>query len=169
MSPFVRTSATTFSTSLSVWLTSPEQSGHYHCIPTNTEKATVMLHVLDGESEIFENNENKNVSEGDMLRAMYSNSSRSLHHLFPSLLSSFLLHLICVLLLAQHWALHLHGVHHGHQAGAAGGVCEVILCDFIIFQQSELRSFRKKDISEILVQQIPVMNQLSDKTIVCTV
>lgn len=86
VSPFIRTSASTFSTSLSVWLTSPDQSGHYHCIPTNTEKATVMLHVLDG----------------DMLRAMYSNCSRSLHQSFPSLLSSFTIHLLQVLLFVRY-------------------------------------------------------------------
>jgi len=86
VSSFKRISATTFSTSLSVWLTSPDQSGHYHCIPTNTEKATVMLHVLDG----------------DMLRAMYSNCSRSLHQSFPSLLSTFTIHLLIVLCFAKH-------------------------------------------------------------------
>jgi len=75
VTPFTKVNTTTFSTSLSVWLTSPKQSGHYHCIPTNTEKATVMLHVLDG----------------DMLRAMYSNTSRSLHQSSLSLLLSLVL------------------------------------------------------------------------------
>ena len=27
-----------------------DQSGRYHCIPTNTPQASVLVHVLDGES-----------------------------------------------------------------------------------------------------------------------
>jgi len=68
---FTRLNSSLVSTSLSVWLTSPHQSGNYHCIPTNTQKATVKLHVLTG----------------DMLRAMYSNSSRALHPISPLLLA----------------------------------------------------------------------------------
>ena len=45
---YTRLNSSLLSTSLSVWLTSPHQSGNYHCIPTNTQKATVKLHVLTG-------------------------------------------------------------------------------------------------------------------------
>merc|ERR1711997_1399070 len=59
VSPLSRRSNTTFSISLAVWLTSTRQSGNYQCVPTNTKQAAVLVHVLDG----------------DMLRAMYSNSN----------------------------------------------------------------------------------------------
>ena len=45
---FTRLKSGLLSTSLSVWLTSLHQSGNYHCIQTNTQKATVKLHVLTG-------------------------------------------------------------------------------------------------------------------------
>ena len=48
MSPLARQSNTTFSISVSVWLTSPRQSGNYQCVPTNTNQAQVRVHVLDG-------------------------------------------------------------------------------------------------------------------------
>jgi len=64
VSPVGRRDATSsFLSSLRLWLGSQEQSGRYHCIPTNTPQASVLVHVLDGET----------------LRAMYSNcGSRSL-------------------------------------------------------------------------------------------
>ena len=66
VSPLSRGSNTTFSISLSVWLTSTRQSGeqsgpgpptishwvgiagNYQCVPTNTKQAAVLVHVLDG-------------------------------------------------------------------------------------------------------------------------
>ena len=48
VSPLSRRSNTTFSISLSVWLTSTQQSGNYQCVPTNTGQAAVLVHVLDG-------------------------------------------------------------------------------------------------------------------------
>ena len=48
VSPLSRRSNTTFSISLSVWLTSTRQSGNYQCVPTNTKQAEVLVHVLDG-------------------------------------------------------------------------------------------------------------------------
>ena len=48
VSPLSRRDNTTFSISLSVWLTSSQQSGNYQCVPTNTGQAAVLVHVLDG-------------------------------------------------------------------------------------------------------------------------
>jgi len=71
VSDLIRLDNITFSISLSVWLTSTDQSGFYQCIPTNTDQAAVVVHVLDG----------------DMLRAMYSNSdARVQNFYFPLLL-----------------------------------------------------------------------------------
>jgi len=70
VSSLTRQNNITFSISLSVWLTSTDQSGHYQCVPTNTEQAAVLVHVLDG----------------DMLRAMYSNSNSRVQNIFSPIL-----------------------------------------------------------------------------------
>ena len=73
VSPLSRRSNTTFSISLSVWLTSTRQSGepwplaqsdnnislrrfagNYQCVPTNTKQAAVLVHVLDGKYNTIE-------------------------------------------------------------------------------------------------------------------
>jgi len=49
VSPVGRAAPSSFTSSLRLWLGSQDQSGRYHCIPTNTPQASVLVHVLDGE------------------------------------------------------------------------------------------------------------------------
>lgn len=48
VAPLRRDAASTFLSTLRLWLATQDQSGRYHCIPTNTPQASVIVHVLDG-------------------------------------------------------------------------------------------------------------------------